>query len=103
MDYLNDFPYKQQKEIIRNDDVYNETQTAGDIAYDILSHVSIVFRSMPEFDEFLQKTGMRWNHVSWPVDKCLESDIQDNCRDVLDFANTLSMTRYEEIYMIDFL
>ena len=99
MDYLTDFPYKQQKEIIHNDDVYSETQIAGDVAYDILSHVAIILRDMPEFDNFLNQTGMRWNHVSWPIDKGLENDIQDNCRDVLDFANTLNSTHYEEIGM----
>lgn len=103
MDYTKDFPYKKQKEIIRNDDVYSETQISGDVAYDILSHVAIILRDMPEFDEFLQKTGMRWHNVSWPIEKGLESDIQDNCRDVLDFANTLNITHYEEIDMFDFL
>ena len=99
MDYTKDFPYKRQKEIIRNDDVYSETQIGGDVAYDILSHVAIILRDMPEFDDFLRQSGKRWHYVSWPIDKGLDNDIQESCRDVLDFANTLNITHYEEIGM----
>ena len=99
MDYINDFPYKEQKVIIRNDDVYQETQEAGDVAYDIVAHVKIILKNMPEFDDFIKQTGMHWFMVSWPVPKGLDQDIYESCRDVLDFANTLNSTHYEEIGM----
>lgn len=93
-DYYDDTPFELCQKIIINDAVYEETQTAKDVAFEILENLWLIIIKMPETQGYKKRLN-----ISSPLD----DDIYNECCNVLDFGNLLNTVHYEEIGLLDLI